>query len=140
MPRSKKKYYRKLPHFQAFYTPKHPGMRAFNKRLIGVVKICLKKVLLRRQVTVIELGTLLIEIEVRVNNRPLTYQTEEINEPEALTQAHLIYGGKLQILPIYSKDDSEYTSGPLQHQLLELKNIDFEQDFGKIAENVERSI
>ena len=43
--------------------------------------------------------TLLTEIETRVNNRPLTYIHENLNEVEALTPNHLITGRRIEPIP-----------------------------------------
>ena len=42
--------------------------------------------------------TVLIEIEGNLNNRPITYEYEELGE-EMLTPAHLLYGRRLTTLP-----------------------------------------
>ena len=67
--------------------------------MTGVVKRCLNKVLHNKLVSVDELRTLLVEIEARVNNRPLTYLQEDINEPEALSPNHLLQGRSIEPIP-----------------------------------------
>lgn len=56
-----------------FIPPRAQWQGGFYERMIGVVKKCLRKVLHNKRITVDELRTLLVEIETRVNNRPLTY-------------------------------------------------------------------
>ena len=67
--------------------------------MIGVVKRCLRKTLHHRRVSVDELPTLLVEIEARINNRPLTYIQENVEEPEALTPNHLLQGRMIDVIP-----------------------------------------
>ena len=40
-----------------------------------------------------------MEIEAHLNNRPLTYVSSELNEPEPLTPSHLLYGGVINTVP-----------------------------------------
>ena len=61
------------------------------------VKRCLQKVLLNARVN--ELLTILSEIEMIINNRPLTYSYDEITEV-ALTPNHLRYGQLLNSIAI----------------------------------------
>ena len=46
-----------------------------------------------------ELQIILVEIEARVNNRPLTYIPETIHEPEPLTPNHLLQGASIEPIP-----------------------------------------
>lgn len=82
-----------------FIPPGAPWQGGFYERMIGVVKRCLRKALHNRRVSVDELHTLLVEIEARINNRPLTYLQENIDEPEALTPNHLLFGSTIDVIP-----------------------------------------
>lgn len=75
-------------------------MGSFYERLIGVVKNCIRKVLFKRKLTDDELATILTEVEMRINNRPLTYFDDDINHPQPLTPSHLIHGRRLRSLPV----------------------------------------
>ena len=77
-----------------FILEKAPWWGGFYKRMIGVTKSCLKKVLLRSNLTFIELLTVLCEIENTINSRPLTYVSEE-EFYESITPNKLIYGREL---------------------------------------------
>ena len=59
--------------------------------MVRTVKACLKKTLGKAFVTFEELQTILCEIEVAMNNRPLAYLSED-DLDEALTPFHLMYG------------------------------------------------
>jgi hypothetical protein len=76
---------------QRFILPASPWWGGFYERLVRTVKACLKKTLGKAFVTFEELQTILCDIEVAVNNRPLAYVSED-DLDEALTPFHLMYG------------------------------------------------
>ena len=82
-----------------FIPPRAPWFGGFYERLIGVVKGCLKKILFRKPVDMDDLHTIITEVECRVNNRPLTYVLNSLDEPESLTPSHLLCGYRLDSLP-----------------------------------------
>ena len=84
-------------HWQ-FSPARSPWFNGFIERMIGVVKICLKKTLHRRKLTKQELITILTEIENRVNNRPLTYISDDLDQ-EPLTPSHLLHGRRIEGFP-----------------------------------------
>ena len=58
---------------------------------LNAFKSCLKKTLGRAYTTFEELQTILCDVEIAINNRPLAYLSEDdLDEP--LTPFHLIYG------------------------------------------------
>ena len=68
-------------------------------------------------VTLIELQTLVVEIEATLNDRPITYVSSDIGDEESLTPSHLLYGRRITSLPfdhgITSEDlaDPDYGNG-----------------------------
>ena len=72
---------------------KAPWWGAFYERLIRIIKETLRKTLGKAKITYEELETVLIEIEAIMNDRPLTYIYEEVDEP--LTPSHLVIGKRL---------------------------------------------
>jgi hypothetical protein len=76
---------------QRFILPASPWWGGFYERLVRTVKYCLKKTLGKAFVTFEELQTILCDIEVAVNNRPLAYVSED-DLDEALTPFHLMHG------------------------------------------------
>ena len=77
-----------------FNTEAAPWTGGFFERMIKSVKRCLKKVLLYARLNYEELLTILKEIENIVNNRPLIYMYDNVNQ-EVLTPNKLLFGRKL---------------------------------------------
>ncbi|UYV77367.1 hypothetical protein LAZ67_15000707, partial [Cordylochernes scorpioides] len=71
----------------------------FWERMIGIVKQLLRSVLGSARVTNEELQTLLCDVEALVNNRPLTYVSEDDDELPPLTPNKLINNCGSSILP-----------------------------------------
>jgi hypothetical protein len=46
-----------------------------------------------------EFRAVISEIEAILNDRPLTYVSSDLDEPQALTPSHLLYGDRLTSLP-----------------------------------------
>jgi hypothetical protein len=68
------------------------------RTLLGCVKQCLRKTLCRARLKRDELETVLVEVECRLNSRPLTYEYDEVGE-EVLTPSHSIFGRRINSLP-----------------------------------------
>ena len=66
-------------------------MGGFYERLVGVLKNCLKKAVVKAKLNFEELHTVFVEIEKCVSSRPLTYLSEK-HEDTGITPNHLIYG------------------------------------------------
>ena len=67
--------------------------------MVRSVKRCLKEILLGAKITFEEHETVLREIELTLNNRPLTF-TYEIPGDEILTPSHLIHGRRINTISI----------------------------------------
>lgn len=76
----------------------------FFERLIQSVKRCLRKCLGKSLLNYEELLTFLAEIERILNNRPLTFINDDVNE-EILTPSSLIYGKTVNIEFVDDKGD-----------------------------------
>ena len=63
------------------------------ERMVKTVKSCLRKVLGQARLNYEEMETVLTEIEMAVNSRPLTYMQDDIFE--ILTPSHLLLGRRL---------------------------------------------
>ena len=72
-------------------------------------RMVLKKVLGRSFTTLSTLQTLIVEIEGISNNRPLTTVPTDINDPDPITPAHLLYGRKIVYVPHHVTPDDIYS-------------------------------
>ena len=79
-----------------FNPPASPWWGGVFERLIRSVKRCLRKVLLTAKLTYEEFLTILYEIEIILNNRPLTFTYENPSD-EMLTPNHLLFGPRLNL-------------------------------------------
>ena len=78
------------------------------ERIVGLVKQCLYKTVGRANLTVKELEEVILDIEVNLNNRPLTYLEEDIEYP-VLTPNILIHGQKVNVLEEVLEEDTSTT-------------------------------
>ena len=78
---------------------KSPHWGGMYERLIGVVKMSIKKVLRRALISLPELQTLIKEVQAVVNDRPITFVYHDVNDPEPLTPSKLLYGFSVTALP-----------------------------------------
>lgn len=82
-----------------FITPRSPWQGAMWERLIGLAKSSLKKVLGKACISLSELQTLITQIEAKLNDRPLTYQSDDVNDLTPLTPSSLIFGYQIKEFP-----------------------------------------
>ena len=81
-----------MPRFkQQFILPASPWWGGFYQQLVCTVKTCLKKTLGKAHTTFKELQTILCEVEIAINSRPLAYVGDD-DLDELLMPLHLIYG------------------------------------------------
>ncbi|KAI3381780.1 hypothetical protein SNEBB_009348 [Seison nebaliae] len=76
-----------------------PWFGGFWERMVGLTKDCMRKTLGRAFVTFAEFRAICTEIEARINSRPITCVSPDIDDPEPLTPAHLIMGEPIDVLP-----------------------------------------
>ena len=82
-------------------------------RMIGLVKSCLRKVLSRAIICTNGLVTLLAEIEAVVNDRPISYSSDDSNDFFPITPSMLLYGYRLTNIPDLCIDPSPLTDPSL---------------------------
>ena len=92
-----------------FIPKRAPWYGGFWERLVGLTKTTIKKVLGRRHVSLQTLETIVVEIEAILNDRPLTFVSSEMGDPEPLTPAHLLHGRRITCLPHEMVDVDELT-------------------------------
>ena len=81
-----------------FNIERAPWWGGIFERLIKSTKRCLRKMIGRSRLSYDELATILIEIEMIINSRPITYvSSSDLEEP--LTPSHLLTGHRLLNLP-----------------------------------------
>jgi len=67
-----------------------PWEGRFYKHMVGVVKSCLRKAMYGKSLNLNEIIIFLAEVEMRVNNSPLTYVNAEASGIVPLTPNHLL--------------------------------------------------
>ena len=92
-----------------FIPKRAPWFGGFWERLVGLTKTAIKKVLGRRHVSLPTLETIVVEIEAILNDRPLTYVSSELSDPEPLTPSHLLHGRRITCLPYQTVELDELT-------------------------------
>ena len=90
-----------------FIAKRTPWFGGFWERLIGLSKNALKKTLGRAFITLLELQTLTVEIEGILNDRPLTYVSNDLQDDEPLTPSHLLHGRRITPLPYPAINEKE---------------------------------
>lgn len=84
-------------------------MGGFYERLISLVKRSLKKTIGRQLLTIVELQTLVKEVEAVLNSRPLVYVGDDLNSSIPITPAHFLTNNpKIGISEIESDNDHDY--------------------------------
>ena len=74
------------------------------KRMVKATKRCLQKVIAKASLSFEELLTVVTEVQMIVNCRPLSFMSQNVLE-EPLTSSHLINGQCLMSLPEIQDDD-----------------------------------
>ncbi|GBO40248.1 hypothetical protein AVEN_164417-1, partial [Araneus ventricosus] len=77
-----------------FIPPHAPWWGGFYERLMRSIKEPLRKILGRASLSFEEMTTILAEVELVLNHRPLTYTSNDLDEPLPLTPAHFLFPGQ----------------------------------------------
>ena len=94
-----------------FIPKRAPWYGGFWERLIGLTKQTIRKTLGRAFISLQQLQTIVVEVEAMLNDRPLTYVTSDLCDPQPLTPSHLLNGRRIQQIP-HSPDDPEELDDP----------------------------
>lgn len=81
-----------------FITPRAPW-QGFWEKLIGIFKASFKIVVGKALLTDTKLETLVVQIESKLNDRPITYVSSSLDDPQPLTPSMLLYGNQLRAFP-----------------------------------------
>ena len=90
-----------------FNPPEAPHMGGVWERMVQTVKMSLRAILNDRMVDDFTLYMMLTEVESIVNSRPLTAQSDDVNDLECLTPNHFLLGRRSPNLPpgvFYERD------------------------------------
>ncbi|GIX67578.1 hypothetical protein CDAR_564031 [Caerostris darwini] len=82
-----------------FILERAPWWGGFWERLMKSIKDPLRKILGKALLTFEELTTIMTELECVLNNRPITYETNELSEPRCLTPSQFLLPGRDNGLP-----------------------------------------
>ena len=82
-----------------FIPARAPWFGGMWERLIGICKRIIKKALGNKLISYDELQTIVVEVEGKVNSRPLTYFSSHSEDCVPLTPSHLLHGHRLDSLP-----------------------------------------
>jgi len=82
-----------------FIPKRAPWYGGYWERLVGLTKAALKTVLGRAHISLPMLQTLVVEVEATLNDRPLTYLSDDPRDLEPLTPSYLLYGRRITVLP-----------------------------------------
>ena len=109
-----------------FNVPKAPWWGGLFERLVRSTKRCLRKALSRAKLSHDELLTALLEIEMVLNSRPLTYMSaDDLDEP--LTPSHLLIGRRLLSYPdhltVHNGEDSHEDDSQLSNRFRHLNQL-----------------
>ena len=94
-----------------FIPKRAPWYGGFWERMVGLTKQAIKKTLGRAFVTLQQLETIVIEIEAILNDRPLTYISTDLSDPEPLTPSHLLFGKRIRQV-LHPLNDPEELKDP----------------------------
>lgn len=88
-----------------FSTPRAPWQGGIWERLIGMMKSSFKKIVGNALLTLTELTTLVVQIESKMNDRPLTYVSGDLHDLEPITPSMLLFGYRINSFPITMSPD-----------------------------------
>ena len=114
---------------QKFNLPKAPWWGGHFERLIGVIKQALYKSLGRTSLRWSKLEDVLLDVEINMNNRPLTYIEEDIQRP-ILTPNSMILGRDTKMIHgnMTEEEEEDLSWRKLQKYVKKCKDIQLGED------------
>ena len=92
-----------------FITPRAPWQGGFWERLIGITKQHLRKTCGKALLSRKELSTIITEVESIVNDKPMTYSSEDDSAPHPLSPSQLLCSYKLRHFPEVLENEDLFT-------------------------------
>ncbi|MCG7892044.1 MAG: hypothetical protein N0C80_17530, partial [Candidatus Thiodiazotropha endolucinida] len=89
-----------------------PWMGGFYERLVGLVKRALRKTLGRKLLSLIQMQTVIKEVEAVLNSRPLVYVGDDVNSSITLTPGHFLSLNQKTGIPELDADNSDEDYNP----------------------------
>ena len=105
-----------------FNPPASPWWGGMFERLIRSSKRCLRKILLKAKLSFNELQTILSELEMVINNRPLTFTNEEPGD-KVIPPNHLLFGRRINLHAIVTNGEDIGTTVSNNRRFIYLKNL-----------------
>lgn len=101
-----------------FIPKKAPWFGGFYEKLVGITKRTLKTVMGRAKLKYTEFITLVTEAEAIINDRPLSYISDGLTDPEPITPSQLFQGRRITCCPhpVVDEDalsDPDYITGSI---------------------------
>ena len=84
---------------QKFILERSPWWGGYYERLVGLIKLCIKKVISRARLSFEELNTVIVQVEGALNGRALKYLSDE-ECCSSLALNHLMYGRSLLVAKV----------------------------------------
>ena len=91
-----------------------PWMGGFYERLVGLVKRAMRKTIQRKLLTVIQLQTILKEVEATINARPLVYVGDDLESNITLTPQHFLSLNPYTGIPEIENDQDDPDYSPYE--------------------------
>jgi hypothetical protein len=90
-----------------FITKRAPWHGGYWERLVELTKEAIKQMMDNARFPLKTFRTIVVEIEARLNDRPLTVVSSDLDGQETLTPSHLMIGRRLTTLPYDSNVEDE---------------------------------
>ena len=110
-----------------FNPPAAPHMGGAWERLIRSVKAVMSGLMKDRVLTDPQLNTLFTEVESIVNSRPLTHISDDVNDLQALTPNHILFGLHRNWGYVAETSGDDITSRKKWRQVQALRNLFWDQ-------------
>ena len=98
-------------------------MGGFYERLVGLVKRAMRKTIQKTLLTVIQLQTILKEVEATINARPLVYIGDDLESNITLTPRHFLSLNPYTGIPETENDQNDPDYSPYESSSTRLLQI-----------------